>query len=196
MQIPYLNKLNFQNKSITIIVLLLLVNLVIIYFATIPTVAKIKSLHGEILNLKIDSENKITREKNMNDLNDKIKKISPQLEKINQIFINKNREIEFITTLESLEEKNNVQQTLNLDINNSQKGEGFNKVPIEISATGNFENLTNYLLDIETLNYYINFDNILIQKTGGDSYAPNAKIIDGVKSGDVSLKLTGYTYWK
>ncbi|MCX6796154.1 MAG: hypothetical protein NTW06_01505, partial [Candidatus Falkowbacteria bacterium] len=68
-----------KNKILIATVAALVVNATIFYFIILTSLNQIASAHNDILNLKIDSENKITREKNINDLNQKIKKIEPQL---------------------------------------------------------------------------------------------------------------------
>lgn len=183
-----IKKLNLKNKLISLSIFFLILNFGLFYFLILPTISRIKSQRDEILNLKIDLENKVTRERNMSDLNQKIKKIEPQLEKLNQIFVNQNREIEFITSLEELEKKYSVSQRLNLEINNMQKNEGFNKVPINIVASGNFTNIINYLVGIESLNYYIDINGITIGKEDGAS--------QDQQNPKVNMKISGYTYWK
>lgn len=181
MNLLAIKKMRVKNRLISIFAFLIILDLVIIYFFIFPTINKIKSTRNEIINLKIDLENKVTREKNMADLNQKIKKIEPQLEKINQIFVNENREIEFITALEDLEKKYKVTQTLNLEVNNKQKGENFTKVPIHLEVKGSFSDLMNYLNGIESLSYYVNISNISLEKS---------------ETAQISMKINGSTYWK
>lgn len=185
-------KIGLKNKLITYALIFCIINGLLIYFFVFATIDRIKILRNDILNIKIELENKMTREKNLNDLNQKIKKIEPQLEKINQIFISQNREIEFITTLEGLEKEYNIDQKLNIDFNGMQKGESFSKVPISIDTSGSFSNLMNYLTGLESFPYYLNIENISFQKTGT---ANTAQTTDS-KNAPISMKITGYTYWK
>jgi len=196
MNIGYLKKINSKNKLFISIGLLITLDMVCVYFFMLPTIDNIKNSRNDTINLKIDLENKIIREKNINTLNEKISKIEPQLEKINQIFISKNREIEFITTLEELEGKYNVQQKINIDLNNPEKGDGFNKIPISINVSGSFEDLIDYLANIESLNYYINIENLSLSKNSVDNSSVKAALLGQDLRNQMGLEISGYTYWK
>ena len=196
MNIGYLKKLSSKNKLFISVGMLLVLDIIFVYLLILPAIDNIKNSRNDVINLKIDLENKTIREKNLNTLNEKISKIEPQLEKINQIFISKNREIEFITTLESLESKYNIKQKLNIDLNNPEKGEEFNKIPISIDASGNFKNLMDYLANIESLSYYINIQNISLSKNSLDNSSSKTALLGQASQNQMELKISGYTYWK
>jgi len=196
MNINYLKKINPKNKLFISVGLLLTANLAMIYFLTIPATDSIKDSRNDIINLKIDLENKIIREKNISTLNEKINKIEPQLQKINQIFISKNREIEFITALEGLENKHNIKQKLNINLNSPNQDNDLCKIPLNINASGNFQNLMDYLAGIESLNYYINIENISLTKNNAGDYNSRTSTPGQVASNQMDLSISGYAYWK
>ncbi|HOZ56408.1 MAG TPA: type 4a pilus biogenesis protein PilO [bacterium] len=196
MNINYLKKINPKNKLFISVGLLLTANLAMIYFLTIPATDSIKDSRNDIINLKIDLENKIIREKNISTLNEKINKIEPQLQKINQIFISKNREIEFITALEGLENKHNIKQKLNINLNSPNQDNDLGKIPLNINASGNFQNLMDYLAGIESLNYYINIENISLTKNNAGDYNSRTSTPGQVASNQMDLSISGYAYWK
>jgi Tfp pilus assembly protein PilO len=195
MRLAFFNNLTSRNKLLIYLATATIINAVIFYFILWPSVNQISTTRNDILNLKIDSENKITREKNINDLNGKIKKIEPELEKINNTFVSQNRELEFITALEGLEPKNNVKQTLNINLNNPEKGDVFSKVPVNIDVTGSFVNLMNYLADIESLNYFINITSLSFKRAAPDSDS-TSRPADLSTAGKTTMSLSGYSYWK
>jgi Tfp pilus assembly protein PilO len=197
MKLPFWSKLNLKNKNIAIAIVVIIANAAVIYFLILPTIDKIKSLRNEILNIEIDSANKITQERNIHDLNNKIKKIQPQLDKINSIFINQNREIEFISALEELADKYTVNQKLNIDFNNPAKGDIFNTVPVSINANGNFNNLVSYLSAIEAMSYYINIDNVsFTANTNTANTNNNGRPFENKNVSTVDLSFSGHSYWK
>lgn len=197
MKLSFWNKLNSKNKNITIVTIVLIFNAAAIYFFILPTIDKIKSLRNEILNIEIDSANKITQEKNSSDLNNKIRKIQPQLDKINSIFINQNREIEFINALEDLAGKYNVSQKLNIDFNSPVKGETFSIVPVAIDANGSFNYIISYLSALEAMSYYINVDSVsFAASANGESADSSGRPFESKGSSAVDLNITGHSYWK
>ena len=195
MHFSSLSNLTPKNKLIAYLAVALIINVGIIWLVLRPSLNQIVTVRNDILNLKIDSENKITREKNIYDLNEKIKKIEPQLEKINSAFVSQNRELEFITAIENLETKNNVKQSLNINLSNPEKGEIFSKVPVAIEVTGSFSNLMNYLADIESLNYFINITGLSLKKTTADSDL-SSRPGELASSAKITMSLSGYSYWK
>jgi len=196
MNISYLKKISPKQKLFVNIGLLLILNILFIYLLILPAISNIKKSRNDILNLKIDLENKIIREKNLYILNEKISKVNPQLEKINQIFISQNQEIEFITTLENLEKKYNVSQKLNIDLNNRQGEEGLNKIPISTNTSGNFRNLMDYLANIESLNYYINIESISLSNGTDDSLSSKSVLLGQNLSDQMTMQISGFSYWK
>lgn len=196
MNISNLKKISPKQKLFVNIGLLLILNILFIYLLILPAISNIKKSRNDILNLKIDLENKIIREKNLYILNEKISKVNPQLEKINQIFISQNQEIEFITTLENLEKKYNVSQKLNIDLNNRQGEEGLNKIPISTNTSGNFRNLMDYLANIESLNYYINIESISLSNGTDDSLSSKSVLLGQNLSDQMTMQISGFSYWK
>lgn len=190
--IQQLQKLNSKNKLLLQVVLILIINIILLYFSFM-TVSGIKNLRNQILDIKIDLENKITRERNMNSLNEKLRTIEPELTKINQIFINQNREIEFITALENLAENNKIEQKININLDNREKGEIFDKVAINLESSGSFQNILNYLSALESLNYYLIIESISFQSNKNlDNIAKSTE----PSKGNISVTLNGYCYWK
>jgi len=187
-------------RKITIITVCFLLSISFITYAVItPTIDKIRLLRSQIITQKVELEKKLNRETNMSKLAEKLKKIEPQLEKFERIFINQNRELEFITSLEKIAGKNNVSQKINLAPKKSNIDGIYKNVPITLAVSGNFVNLRNYLVDLETMSYYLNISQLTITNTPstgtsklkvpGDNGAITKKI-------NASLNITGNTYWK
>lgn len=198
MKLSFWSKLSLKNKNIAIVTIVVAINAAVIYFFIIPTINGVKNLRNDILNIEIDSANKITQEKNISDLNNKIKKIQPQLDKVNSIFISQNREIEFINALENLAGKYGVVQKLNIDFNNPAKGDTFSAVPVAIDTEGNFSNLINYLSALEAMPYYINIDSVSFTANNeSQNNDNNGRPFASSGAGPtIDLNINGHSYWK
>lgn len=187
-------------RKISILTVVFLLSISFITYAVImPTVDKIRLLRSQIITQKVELEKKLNRETNMSKLAEKLKKIEPQLEKFERIFINQNRELEFITTLEKIASENNVSQKINLAPKKNDLDGIYKNVPITLAVNGNFINLRNYLVDLEALSYYLNISQLIITNTPSAGTS-KLKIPDAhdtpVKKTNASLKITGNTYWK
>jgi len=201
-----MNSLLFKNldpkrKAIFSLSAYILITFCIYFFVITKTINDIKEIRGDIVSKKIDIEKNITQERNMSELSAEIKKIEPQMEKFSQIFINNNRELEFITQLENIAAKHNITQKLSLNpLNTNEEKDDtyYFEVPISIEASGLFENLTEYIKELESLTYYINIKNISIIPGG----TPNLSmgLLDNSSasqnSKNVNLSLSATTYWK
>lgn len=190
-----------KQKALFSLVGYVLISFGIYYFVIIGTMNNIKEIRGNIISEKINIEKNISQEKNMSELSAEVKKIEPQMKKFSQIFINNNRELEFITQLENIASKHNIKQKLSLQSLEIDEGNGddyYFEVPIDLETSGTLGNLINYLAELESLTYYININNISI-----GSYAVSgsaSRISNGSNATpsnkNIVLNLSATTYWK
>jgi Tfp pilus assembly protein PilO len=192
MKLPAVNISNFslKNKIIVIIVGFLIFISLIIFLIVIPTVNDILEIGKEIENQRIDLEAKYIKGQNLRQLTENLEKINSQLSKLEQIFISNNRELEFITTLEGVASKNSISQKINLGNQEDIANYDYKKTAIQLIAQSNFTNIINYLLDLESLEYYLNIKNIeltLASSKQGADVAPGAII---------NMFISAETFWK
>jgi len=187
-----LNKnFNTKQKISNTSFLTLLFVLLIVYFVIFPSLDNIKDKKNEIIAEKIKIEkNKIYQLTSKNQEN-QLKNIETDLEKIEQIYINRNKELEFITTLEGLAKTNNVEQKIDILFARETKKEEISEIPISLSATGNFENILSYLRNLNNLPFLINVDLINLEKISNE-----ATIGDNISESKISVGVSGVTYWR
>lgn len=153
-----IKKIDLKNKILISLGSVLLMSSAIIYFLIIPTLDDIDLINEKIQAQNIEVEEKYNKIMSQRKLLEKIKTIEPQMAKLDRIFIDKNRQLEFITTLEGIAAANGIIQKINLpplsnskDVKNDA-GKGL----LSLDSNGSFSNIISYLSDIESLNYYIN----------------------------------------
>ena len=136
----------------------------------------------------------------MASLSAKVKKIEPFADRLADVYINQNRELEFITTLEGIASENNISQSLNLNLDNSNPTSGYNTVPLTINASGAYNDLLAYLISLETMKYYINVTSWQFLSSGTVSSGPPA--LDANEQNPprttpiYTLRLAANTYWR
>jgi len=160
MKINNPTKFNLKNRIIINIIISILIIGCLALFIILPTTTNIKKIGTEIENQRIDLETKYIRGQSLKQLNENLKKIEPQLYILDKTFVQQDYELELITSMEELANKNNITQRINLEINKKNNNENYQRIPLEISTRGNFINLMNYLIGLETLNCYININSI------------------------------------
>lgn len=187
-QIMNFEKNNLKHKISTNTIIFIIAFLVIFYFAIFTAIQDINLLRASVISDKIETEKKLNREQSMSTLAVKLKKIESDLNKLDNIFIDKNNQLAFITTLENIANYNKVAQNINLSPVTATTNQRIAKSIITINAKGKYLDIVNYLQDIESLNYYVNITSInitLVSPTDGQT-----------KQDLVNLNLSADTYWK
>jgi len=184
-------KLGLKNKITVSLIGFFLVILSLIYFIVIPTIKEIRVMGDAIEVQREDLEKKYIKGQSLKRLTENLNKIEPKLELLNQIFINKNRELEFITSLENKAGKNQINQKINLSAPQKAENQNFQKTDLQISTKGVFNKQLQYLMDLESLGYYINVK--LLELSLADD---NGKAASSTpEKTNLNMYLGADTYW-
>ena len=195
-------KFNLKNKIIASTAGFMAIILCLIYFIVIPTAEEIKAMGNNIERQRLDLEKKYIKGQSLKQLMENFEKIEPKLEYLDKIFANKNRELEFITSLENEANKNQVAQKINLSAPQAIQNQNFQKIKLQLATEGKFIRQLKYLIDLESLSYYINIKSLeLSSLQAGKQAAPSsegaeetsASINDG---GRVNMSASADTYWE
>ena len=145
-------KSSIQKKTLTLILTFSLLSLIIVIFVIFPTMKNIVKQEKETVELRIFLEK---RQERATRLRSSLKKISLIKATANlypaRLFAH-GQELMLITLLESTATKNNVTQKItssNLDQANNQQ------INLRLNVAGNYNNVLNYVLDLEKLDYFI-----------------------------------------
>jgi Tfp pilus assembly protein PilO len=181
MNLKSFKQFTIKQKIFYNFLLFIFLSIIIIWLIIEPTLNKITDNKNNILNQKIELEKSINREKNINKIREKIETVEPELIKFNKIFINENRKLEFIMSMEKLASDYNITQKIELSPINNNKTKNYKKIPITITTQGDIKNVLDYLTAIESYDYYININKIEISTDN---------------TAGVLLKITANTYWQ
>ena len=181
-----LNKFNLKNKIITSLIGFLLIIFGLIYFIVIPTVKDIKAMGKSIEEQRVDLEKKYIKGNSLRRLTENLKEIEPKLSLLDQIFINKNRELEFITTIENEANKSQVSQKINLSSPKGTENQEFQKNNLQLFTKGGFNRQLRYLMNLESLSYYINIKSLELTPAAGEK----------IETRSLNMFINADTYWK
>ena len=184
-------KITLRKKIIISAVLLPLIMVGIMLFAVFPTINDIQKIRKAIEAQRIDLEVKYERGQSLKKLSENLKIIEPQLSELEEIFISEDEVLEFITTLEEIAGNNDITQTINLISSKSSAKNGHKKIPLRITASGDFVGQLNYLTELESLNYYINIKSLELTSVSRSS-APKTE----TKSSHINMIIDADTYWR
>ncbi len=183
-------KINLKNRIIIMIIGFLTLFALILFFIVIPTIHDILDMGQKIEEQRIDLEKKYIKGQNLRQLTTNLNKINSQLSKLEQIFISENRELEFITTLEGVANKNSVNQKINLGVQEDMPGYDYKKMTLQLLLQGNFTNIMNYLIGLESLEYYVNVKNIEL------TIGSLKQTLDTPQGAVINMFLLTETFWK
>jgi hypothetical protein len=169
------------------------ISMVIIFFITYPTISYIQDIKEKITEQHRDLEIKYQNAKQLKKNSEKINQLQDKLVVLDDIFVKQEQELGFITTLENIATKNNIDQKINLikATPKTSTSKATSKTPPEenmgfdINASGSYKNILAWLLEIEQLTYYINFESLNINTTSTE--------INNT-SENITIKLIGKVY--
>jgi Tfp pilus assembly protein PilO len=189
---------NLSTKKKIIITLFTnsLVIFLIINFVIIPRIRFIKESSKEIIDRKVFLEEQYIKAKKFRENNEEMEVVDEDIQKLDKVFVSHDNDLQFIESLEKTALDNNIKQKILLGSVQNSKDNEFEKIILEISAEGNFKNMMNYLISLETLDYYINISSLDILKATSHQIGDESSDIGSNSLSNVICKITADTYWK
>ncbi|MBA3047432.1 type II secretion system protein M [Patescibacteria group bacterium] len=193
MQIDNFTKYSLKKKIIAGPVIFLAIMGIIVFFIVMPAINDIKKIKNEVEAERIDLEKKYIKGQSLKQLKENLQEIKPDLEKLNNVFVINEQELDFITTLENFAHENNVEQKINMDaFKNLDKSKALQEIRLNLSLAGGFTELLNYLADLESSHYYITVNSLEVSSASAKS--PIAGKDLGLSSG-ISMAISANIYW-
>ncbi len=163
------------------------------YLFLYGSIKEIKKTSLDIIDKKAKTEFYFESIKSNQDFSKKMGAINNKIKTIDGLFIIRDKEIDFIKTVEDLASNRNVKQSISIDNVALDAKNKYRKVAMDLSVSGSFEDVMNYIADIESLKYYINinfvsFSTSIINNNLGDLNAPQKQGVSGI--------IKTETYWQ
>jgi len=185
--------LSVKNKMIITFLFYFFLIFLIAHFIILPRVNYISKSGKEIMDRRIYLEEQYIKVRNFRKNNEEMKLVDKDIQRLDEVFVEYDGDLQFIETLENLATDNKIEQRISLGKIESEKNNEFEEITLEIFAEGNFLNIMNYLISIETLGYYVNISLLDISRLNieknfvGDESNNLNKVI---------CKITADTYWR
>lgn len=149
---------------VILVVALVLLIVLVIY----PVVSSILSLNDQIQEERVDLEKKYIRGQLLKQTQDDLLGIEKEIDRVHGITLKSGNELDLIQTLERIAQLHNMKQEISMD----GLPEHFDKtiaLPTRIELEGTFDELLGYLIELESLSFYVNIDGINISSGAADS---------------------------
>jgi len=153
--------MSIKKRMVLSVVVVILVNVLIVYFIIIPTVTDIQAISDAVHRERVDLEKKYQRGQLLNKTLENFEQVKEQRGKIIRSFVAEGNELAFVTLLENIAEKNNLEQDIKLDARRASESKNlYLSQKITITLTGKYGELRRYLYELELIPYYINVNDI------------------------------------
>lgn len=191
--IDKIKRLNSKDKIYLSISATFFILLFLSGFLVIPSVKEIIRIKHDIDWQRQDLEDKYAKGQNLKSLSKNLKLISPKAKSLDQAFLRKGHEVEFITALENIAAENNIKMTIGLGENKKSADKKYEVSTITIDGSGRYADLVDFLYDIEAAQFYVNIDNIEESSGSGTLINDDSR---GHTENSINLKITARTFWK
>ncbi|MCD4694539.1 type 4a pilus biogenesis protein PilO [bacterium] len=157
-----------------------------------PGINEIKKTRNDIRDIRLKIEEKYLSGINAKILSKQAPEINKKISVIESFLINPDEQIEFISSLESVAENNNISQTPRIEYDLAKKKNIYKEVPIKISTEGRFEDQLKYLNDLTNLEKTIDIESLDVRVI-----SKPRNILGLGSDGDVyvSFFITAKTFW-
>jgi Tfp pilus assembly protein PilO len=183
-------KLNYQSKIALSVLVFLLASGALIFFIIIPETDNIKKIQMETAAQAAQVEKNYSTGQSLKKVADNLKIIEPRLGETERALIKKSAAKEFFGSLEEIAEKNKVAIIKDLPGSESSFGGFYLRIPLQMESQGNFSSQINFLTELESLNYYLNFKSLILTNAFPfqTSATTSAKILN--------MQILADTYWQ
>lgn len=152
--------LNSTQKIIFNVTIMLLVALAILFLVIFPTAKNIQKTAEETSKLRNYLEKQYQQTLNTRLTKQKIEQIKTESSSFSTYLFKPKDTLKLIQTLEAIANKNKMSQSI--DSSDLDKISTAKKIKLSITASGNYDNALKYLYDLETMEYFLNPEQIKI----------------------------------
>lgn len=158
--------INTKIKIISTLLLAFIAITAILLLIIFPTVKDIKDINNKIIEEKESLELKFSKGQYLKNVVRDFKTIEPEIKNIQDAYVTKGKELDFISDMEKISDRLNLDTKINKTKQEQDKENEYVEVlTIEMELSGGFSQTMRFLEEIETLPYYFNIDNIIVAST-------------------------------
>lgn len=175
----------YKNKFYINLGIIILFFIGITIFIIYPALKEIAKVNQEITNERIKLEKKLAMGLNIKKIINDLEEIEESAKNLDNIFLEKNAELNLIGNLETIATNHNIAININSDFTGKDIGSNILQVEIQLIATGNYKQILSFISELENQKNYFNIKSISFSK---NKKADNSNV--------VAAQLIGNTYFK
>lgn len=164
----------------------LLLLIAVIILIVIPSISEIRLIKNQVNEERERLEKLYTKGQIRRYVQKNFENIKNDAEFLDNVILKENQELEYITSIESLAEKNNISITMTTGEPQKKSEQSFSELEFIFSVSGSWKNIIKWIEDVELLPYYTNMSEISIT-TNNQQEQNNRRVANA------TIKAT--TYW-
>jgi len=174
-----------------------LVVVTLTYFVLYPSLQRIRTLSTVITETKTDLYDKQDNNYSLPKLLATYRRYESDIADMEHSVRARSRELEFITTLESLAEKNNLTQAIQIGAYEALEDFPYYRLPLKVALAGNFTDITRYLQALERLSSYVIITDLTMSNPA-NAQNRSSQTASEIPAGAqrVEASLTADTFWQ
>ncbi len=180
-----------SHKPIITIIGSLLIIIGLVVFVLLPLMDSVDGVLGEINDKRLDLATLETQNVKTG-LDHDESDLIVQDNELASYFIEKSKLLEFISTIEDIAQENKVNEQISISEFPDNTNDLFEH-PISLAPTGSYNNIIQYLADLEQLDFYLNFDQLSISRS---NVAAEDNSDSTTSDNIIKASLTGTSYWR
>lgn len=198
--------MKFKLNNAIIAVLLGLGCILIITLIIVPSIRDILNLAQKIESQRVELESMYQRGRSLKKTHTDYESIKDKLPKIKNILLRPGEELGFITSLEELASQNNVEQKITIDTESLKKTGGYSTMVVHLDLLGKYKDILGYIIDLEKLDYYLNFKQINIANENARLFntkpgLPENPVLSiqsqgGGSDNKIKVNIVALSYWR
>ncbi len=193
-------KIKKNIKSITVIGATIATFLIVL-FLLLPSAKKIKTLNFNTYQQRVALEKLFIRGKSLKKAKENYEAVKKQISLLEEVYIKEGSEIDFITRLEDIAKKSDVEQVLNINKDELDKKskDKYKTVNININLKGEYKQILTYLDKLQQEDYYVNIYYLKLNNPKATKFSEKEKKYVHIKDGEnpeINAVISAKTYWK
>lgn len=184
--------INVKNKKVIGLSLTILL-IVTALFIIVLNLYQIKTTSQYIHQQQLILEKKLQMGQNIKEISKQYKQILAEMDLINNIFVVKGEELEFITTLEKIASDNNLELRIDMSEPDSE-----DSIQLSLVLSGEYNSILLFIEKLESIPTYYNIEEITIANQGLLSEVSHLRATrlnaTDIKNKIVTAKTNGYIY--
>lgn len=177
----------FKNHFLVVTIIFTLLLFGVTFLIILPSAREIRLIRKQVLEERMRLEKLYMRGQLQKRVRENYYSIKESADWLDNILLKENQELQYITALESIADKNGIKLKINVGESVKMEGFPFSTLNISLDLVGSWPQIMLFLNDLENLPYYTNIKEIVFARQQGFGNEQTSR--------DISATVSAQTFW-